>query len=209
MPDLLQIDLAVGVVLIILATVIIVLRARRDRHSARPREVAELAGEETAQDQVPVVPGFSEGAAGPDPSLNGLDRAAYEPEPSLNRLDRAAYEPDPSLSGPDRAVYEPDPGAREPEPAAREPEPAAGEPDPGTNEAAGPQQAAPVQVSVITDAGPDAAAPAAEPDGPPGADGAVTSTGRVSSYYEGADQPVADYLAELGWAGEPGAAGPS
>ena len=206
MPDLLQIDLAVGVVLIILATVIIVLRARRDRHSARSREVAEPAGEDTAQDQVPVVPGFSEGAAGPDPSLNGLDRAAYEPDPSLSGPDRAVYEPDPGAREPEPAAREPEPAAREPEPGAREPEPAAGEPDPGTNEAAGPQQAAPVQVSVITDAGPGAAA---EPDGPPGADGAVTSTGRVSSYYQGADQPVADYLAELGWAGEPGAAGPS
>jgi len=64
-----------------------------------------------------------------------------------------------------------------------------------------------MQVSVVTDAGPGAAAPAAEPDGPPGADCAVTSEGRVFSYYEGADQPIADYLAELGWAREQGTRG--
>jgi len=217
-PDLLQIDLAVGVVLIILATVLIVLRARRERRgrpSARPREVAELAREETVLGPVPVVPGFSEGATGPDPSLNGLDRAADDTDPDLYGPDRAGYEADPSRNGPDDAGYEPDPSrngpdraAYEPEPAAREPEPAAYEPDPGTNHPAGPQQAVLRRVSVVADAGPGAAAPAAEPDGPPAADGAVTSSGRVSSYYEGADQPVADYLAELGWAGEPGAAGP-
>jgi hypothetical protein len=31
----------------------------------------------------------------------------------------------------------------------------------------------------------------------------VGSSGRVSSYYEGADQPMSDYLAELGWDEEP------
>jgi hypothetical protein len=31
----------------------------------------------------------------------------------------------------------------------------------------------------------------------------VASSGQVYSYYEGADQPMADYLAELGWDEEP------
>ncbi len=56
-------------------------------------------------------------------------------------------------------------------------------------------------------------APAAEPDGqraspaePDGqaAAGAITSSQRIGSYYDEADQPIADYLAAHGWTEEPG-----
>jgi hypothetical protein len=205
--DLLVIDLALIGVMIMVAAVIIMRRGRRPRKSARPGEVAGLAGEETVLAPMPVVPGFSAGAAGPDPSLNGLHRAAYEPAP-------AAYEPDPGAREPDPGAREPDPGAREPDPGARAsagPEQEASsqvsvvaDAEPGARESAGLKQEASSQVSDVADARPGPHAAVAELNGRPGPDGAVTSSGRVYSYYEGADQPMVDYLAEQGWDEEPG-----
>jgi hypothetical protein len=208
---LLQIDLVLGIVAIIVAAVIIVRRGRRTRPPARSGEVAGLADGETAQGETPVVPGFSDGAAGPDFSRNGLHRAAYEPEPAARRSGPTTHEPG-------RATHLPGPAAREPGPGAREP---AGpeqeassqvsvitDAEPGAREPAGPEQEASSQVSDVAATEPGPNTPAAEPDGQPGADGTATSSGRVYNYYEGADQPIADYLTEVGWAEEPGAAGP-
>ena len=206
MSGLLVIDLALVGVMIMVAAVIIVRRGRRLRTSAPPREVAGLVGEKTVLAPMPVVPGFSDGAAGPDPSLNGLHRAAYEPDPE-------AYEPDPEAYEPGLGAREPDPAAREPGPGAREssgPEQEASsqvsgvaDAEPGAREPAGLKQEASSQVSDVAGAGPGPHAAVAELNGRPAPDGAVASSGQVYSYYEGADQPMADYLAELGWDEEP------
>jgi hypothetical protein len=44
----------------------------------------------------------------------------------------------------------------------------------------------------------------AEPDEQQAAAGAVTSSERIASYYDEADQPMSDYLAARGWTEEPG-----
>jgi hypothetical protein len=209
-PDLLLIDLVVGAVLIMLAAVIIVRRGRSPGPSPRPGEVAGLDGEETVHAQMPVVPGFSGGAAGPDPSLNGLHRAAHEPdpgarEPGLGARESAGPERDasPQVSG----AADAGPGAREPAGPEREASSqvsGAADAGPGGRKPAGPEREASSQVGGAAGAGPGSRAPVAELNGRPGPGGVVTSSGRVSSYYEGADQPIADYLAELGWDEEPG-----
>jgi len=178
-PHLLLIDATLGAVAIMLAAWIVLRRWWSDRRSQRQGEVAWLAGEGTAPGEMTVVPGLSEGEADPDPGARepaGFDRAP----PQVSDVDGA------------------DSGADEPEPGADEPEPGADEPEPGADEPPRPQQP-PAQ---LNGAGPGAHAPAAKPGGPPGTDGTVTSRGRVSSYYEGADQQMADYLAELGWSEE-------
>jgi hypothetical protein len=185
-PDLLLIDLVVGAVLIMVAAVIIVRRGRGPGPSPRPGEVAGLDGEETVHVQMPVVPGFSGGAAGPDPSLNGLHRAAHEPDPGAREPGLGAHE----SAGPEQEASSQVNGAAGAGPGGRKP--------------AGPEREASSQVSGAAGAGPGSRAPVAELNGRPGPDGVVTSSGRVSSYYEGADQPIADYLAELGWDEEPG-----
>jgi hypothetical protein len=59
-----------------------------------------------------------------------------------------------------------------------------------------PERAAQEQVSGV--AGP-------EPDGQRSVTGAVTGRDRIASYYDEADRPMADYLAQQGWTEEPGA----
>ena len=208
-PDLLQIDLAIGIVLILIATVIIVGRGRGPGRSRRRGEVADLDDEGTAQAQMTVVPGFSDGAAGPGPSLNGLHRAAYEPDPGARDPDPGAREPagpGPEASSQASEAAGAGPGAEEPAGPEHEVSPQVSGParaESRAQEPAGPEQEASSQVSGAADAGPGSHAPVAELNGRPGPDGVVSDSGRVSSYYEGADQPVADYLAELGWDEEP------
>ena len=178
-PHLLLIDATLGAVAIMLAAWIVVRRWWSDRLAQRPGEVAGLAREETAPAEATVVPGLSESEADPDPGAReaaGLDQAP----PQVSEVADA-----------DSGVDDPQLGADEPEAGADEPEPDAHEP-------ARPEQAP----AHLNGAGPGAHAPAAKPGGPPGTDGTVTSRGRVSSYYEGADQQMADYLAELGWSEE-------
>ena len=171
-PHLLLIDATLGAVAIMLAAWIVVRRWWSDRLAQRPGEVAGLASEETAPAEATVVPGLSESEADPDP---GAREAAG--------LDQAPPQVS-EVADADSGVDDPQLGADEPEPDAHEP--------------ARPEQAP----AHLNGAGPGAHAPAAKPGGPPGTDGTVTSRGRVSSYYEGADQQMADYLAELGWSEE-------
>jgi hypothetical protein len=191
-PHLLLIDATLGAVAIMVAAWIVVRSARRDRLSQRHGEVAGLAGEGAALGEMTVVPGLSEAGMDPDPGVP-------EPDPGVPELD-----PD---------VQATDPGAREPAGLEQAPsqvsvvagaDPAEDDPDPGVPEPARPEQA-PAQLNGVAGAGPGAHAPAAEPGGQPGAAGTVNSSGRLYSYYDGADQPVADYLAELGWSEESGA----
>ena len=192
-PHLLLIDATLGAVAIMLAAWIVVRRWWSDRLAQRPGEVAGLASEETAPAEATVVPGLSESEADPDPGAReaaGLDQAP----PQVSEVADA----DSGVDDPQLGADEPEAGADEPEPDAHEPEAGADEPEPDAHEPARPEQAP----AHLNGAGPGAHAPAAEPGGQPGADGDGASRGRVSSYYEGADQQMADYLAELGWSEE-------
>lgn len=62
-----------------------------------------------------------------------------------------------------------------------------------------PEQAAPAQLSNVATAEPEPDRPGADPDEQEAAAGAVTISERIAGYYDEADQPVADYLAALGW----------
>jgi hypothetical protein len=205
-PHLLLIDATLGAVAIMLAVWIVARSARRDRHSQRYGEVAGLAGEGTALGEMTVVPGLSEAGMDPDPGAGGPDPGARGPDPDVP-------EPDPGVPEPDPDLQATDPGGREPAGLEQAPppvsvvadaDPAENDPDPGAPEPARPEQA-PAQLNGTAGAGPGAHAPAAERGGQPGADGNVNDSGQVGSYYDGADQPVADYLAELGWSEESGA----
>lgn len=197
-PHLLLIDATLGAVAIMLAVWIVVRSARRDRRARGYGEVAGLAEEGTALGEMTVVPGLSEAGMEPDPGARGPDPDVPEPDPGVP-------EPDPDLQATDpglRALA----GLEQAPPQASQvagADPAEDDPEPGAPEPARPEQA-PAQLNGAAGAGPGAHAPAAEPGGQPGADSTVPK-GRVSSYYEGADQEVADYLAELGWSEESGA----
>ncbi len=105
-------------------------------------------------------------------------------------------------------AVEPDSGAHQPaEPEPAEPEPTASEQ--AEPEQAEPEQAEPSQVSEVTapEPGPDDSA--AEPAGHQDGAEAIAGNGQIGSYYEGADQPIADYLAERGWPEEPGTHDPA
>jgi hypothetical protein len=188
-PHLLLIDATLGAVAIMVATWIVVWRWWRDRLPYRHKEVAGLPSEETAPGEMTVVPGFNEGAADAGPAARGPDPGGPELDHDLQAADPGVPEPagleqpPPQVSG----VADAGSGADDPEPGAHGP--------------ARPQQA-PAQLNGAAVAGPGAHEPAAEPGGQPAADGTVTSRGRVSSYYKGADQQMADYLAELGWSEE-------
>jgi hypothetical protein len=221
-PHLLLIDATLGAVAIMVAAWIVVRSARRDRLSQRHGEVAGLAGEGTALGEMTVVPGLSEAGMDPDPGVPEPDPGVPELDPDVQATDPGAREPAGLEQAPSQVsgVAEPDPDVQATDPGAREPagleqapsqvsvvagaDPAEDDPDPGVPEPARPEQA-PAQLNGVAGAGPGAHAPAAEPGGQPGAAGTVNSSGRLYSYYDGADQPVADYLAELGWSEESGA----
>jgi hypothetical protein len=69
---------------------------------------------------------------------------------------------------------------------------------------AGPPQAEQSRVSGLTGPEPGSGRPGSEPDGQQEAASAVIWSERISSYYDEADQPMADYLAALGWPREAG-----
>ena len=216
MPHLLVIDVTLGAVAILVATWIVLRSGRSAGPSKRHAEVAELTSEgsdlgETSEGSdlgETVVPGFneSEDALDPDPDARGPYPGAREPDPSV-------HEPDSDLDATDPDIFAPGPSVREPAGLEQVPPQVSGVADadsgaddrePVAHEPTRPEQA-PSLGNGVAGAGPGAHAPAAEPDGQPAADGTVTSSGRVYSYYDGADQPMADYLAELGWSEESGA----
>lgn len=77
------------------------------------------------------------------------------------------------------------------------------EPGLGAPVPAEPQQAAQSQLSEVSGPEPGPDGSGAEPDGQQAAAGAVTMSDRIGRYYEEADRPMANYLAALGWTGEP------
>jgi hypothetical protein len=78
------------------------------------------------------------------------------------------------------------------------------EPDRGTPAPEEPEQAVESQVSQAGSPQPGPHEPAADPDGQQAAAGAATSAERITSHYDEADQPMAGYLAALGWTQERG-----
>lgn len=66
------------------------------------------------------------------------------------------------------------------------------------------EQAAESQVIGVVNLEPGPDGPGSEPDGQHAAAGAVTSNEQIASYYDEADRRMSDYLAALGWTGQPG-----
>jgi hypothetical protein len=189
MPELLLLDVALCVLLVMLAGCVMMVRRRRRRNQAAARAgegqgtAAELTGNGMVRRETAVVPGFGEYPAEPD--LDGS--APAEPEHAArSQVSRATGPPpDPdgpraerngARAGPDGARARPD-GPRAERNGAR----------------AGPDGAR---------AGPDT--PGAAPNGQPAAAGAATASDPIGSYYDEADRAMSDYLAALGWTEEPG-----
>ncbi len=186
--ELIVTDVAIFAFLIMIAAVIVVSRGRRGSgRRSRPRgTAAEPASAGMDPRDTPITPGLREEAVEPD---SGAHQPA-EPEPA---------EPEPTAS------EQAEPEQAEPEQA----EPEQAEPEQAEPEQAEPEQAEPSQVSEVTapEPGPDDSA--AEPAGHQDGAEAIAGNGQIGSYYEGADQPIADYLAERGWPEEPGTHDPA
>jgi hypothetical protein len=224
--ELIVVDVAIFAFLIMIATVIVVSRGRRgNRRLSARREAAAAAGAGMDPRATPLTPGLRAEVVEPDPGgYQPAEPEQAEPEqaePEPPEPERA--EPEPERAVPERAELEPAESERaEPEQAGPEPpEPEQAGPEPPEPEQAGsngaaPDQAPPAQVSEAATAEPGlngSAAPpdgpAREPDGRQGGTGAVTGSGHIGSYYEGADRPIADYLAARGWPEEPGTHDPA
>ena len=221
MSELIVIDVAIFAFLIMIATVIVVTRGRRSsrRAAARREAAAEQAGA-GMDPREPITPGLR---TDPVPPGRGayepaeLEQAEVEqPEPEQAELERAEpARPEPERAEPERAELE----QTEPEQAERkEPEPEWAETEQLEPVRAGPEQPeperaepeqAPSQVSMVAVAEPGRNGSTPEPDGRQDGAGAVTGGGQIGTYYEGADRPIADYLAARGWPEEPGTHDPA
>lgn len=194
MGEVLLIDFATCAAVIVVAVVVMVMVRRRRSDQARAPDgrrrgpVAELAEEGASGRDVACVPGFShvtrEQNFGPDAPAAPEQAPVQAPESQVSGaadpdLDSAAHLDSGTLS----------PQLEEPQAAA-----AASSPDASTAGASPP------------DEGP---ANASTAGGSPADEG--TTGERIGAYYEGyydeADQPVAGYLAALGWPQEPGTPG--
>jgi hypothetical protein len=77
------------------------------------------------------------------------------------------------------------------------------QPDPGAHVPARPEQAAHLQARPATGPQPDPRGPGPQPNGQQATARAVTSSEQIASYYDQADEPMADYLTALGWTQQP------
>jgi len=191
MPELLLIDVVLCAVLITLAALIVVGHWRRSRAQSsldaeeRPGAAAELAGEETATGETAVLPGFSADTARPDP---GADAPA-EPEQAPQSAADAPAAPQPAADAP-----------AEPEQVSQ----------PAADVPAEPGQTVEPQVSAVTgpEPGANGQSPPSNgqglsPNGQPASADAVAESDPIGSFYDEADRAMSDYLAALGWTGEP------
>ncbi len=219
MSELIVIDLVIFALLIMIATVIVVSRGRRSsrRAPAPSGTVAEPAAAATYPRE-PITPGLR---PDPVPSDPGTHEPA-EPEPAgpeqaepAEAEQATAEQAEPEEAGPEQAepAEAEQATAEQVEPEEAGPEPAKAEhakPAPAEAEHAKPapaeaEHAKRAQASQVVTADPGANGSAAEPDRA----GPVTSNEPIGNYYEGADQPIADYLAERGWPHEPGTPDPA
>ena len=193
MSELLVIDVVIFAVLIMIAAVIVVSRGRpgSGRRSVPRGATAEPAGAGMDPRETPVTPGLRADAVAPDPGAH--ERA----EPELAEPEQ----PEPAQAGPEQA------GSEQAGSEQAEPEQAGSEQ--AEPERPEPQQAAPPQVSGVAAPVPSPNGSAAKPDGQQDGAGAVTSSGQIGSYYQGADRPIADYLSARGWPEEPGTHDPA
>jgi hypothetical protein len=202
MTHLLLIDVAACVALIMVAALVMVMRWRRRRPPrsmpGRPRRraVAENSGDGLAPGRAAVVPGFSRDGARPDPGAH----TPLEPE-------QAARAEHPAQTAPARHPQH----AAQPKQVAQVQHVAQTAParQPGRAAGAGqpPGAAPPQQVRDGRGAAhpqPSLNGPGAAPGEQPDTGGVIPDGERIGSYYDEADQPMSDYLAELGWTAEPG-----
>ena len=208
MSELIVIDVAIFAFLIMIATVIVVSRGRRSsrRASARRGTAADQAGARM-DPREPITPGLRTDPVPPGPGAYEPEQAEPEqaeleqPEPERAEPEQAELEqPEPEQAEPERAGLE-QAGLEQAEPEQAGPE----QPEP---ERAEPERAL-SQVSEVAVAEPGRNGSAPEPDGRQDGAGAVTGGRQIGSYYEGADRPIADYLAARGWPEEPGTHDPA
>lgn len=188
MGDVLLIDFATCAAVIVVAVVVMVMVRRRRSDQARALDgqrrgpVAELAEEATSERDVACVPGFSNATREQDP---GPDMPAAPEQAPVQA-------PESQVSG--AAVPDADSGAHL-------------DSDTVSAQLEEPQGA---NASTASADPADANLADASPAGPSTADERTTSE-RIGAYYEGyydeADQPVAGYLAALGWPEEQGTPG--
>jgi len=198
MLKLVMIDVAVCAALILVAFCAGMLRWRRRRMLALQRRTprgtaAGPAGRRAARRERHLVPGFSAdgGAQAPVAAVPAApDRRA---RPQGRRRWPAPYPAGRAAKGPASGWPAPGHAPREVshEPRPRRPLPNIGPGEPSTEP--GP-------------ADPRAADPGGEPDQQ--AAGPLTSSDKISSYYDEADQDMSDYLAERGWPKKPAKPGP-
>jgi hypothetical protein len=77
------------------------------------------------------------------------------------------------------------------------------QPDPGAHAPAQPEQAARSQAGPAAGPQPDPRGPGPQPNGQQATARAVTTSEQIASYYDQADEPMADYLTALGWTQQP------
>ena len=198
MLKLVLIDVAVAAALILVAFCAGMLRWRRRRERGllrrtRRGSAAGSAGGRAARRETPLVPGFSAdgGARGRVAAVSVAPDQRARPHtrrrrPAPDPAGRAAKGPASGWPAPGHAPRE---VSHEPRPRRPLPNIGPGEPSPEP----GP-------------ADPRPADPGDEPDQQ--AAGPLTSSEKISGYYDQADRDMSDYLAERGWPKDPGKPGP-
>lgn len=178
MLQLILIDVALCALLVAVAGCIMLVRRRRRRHQD-PMRAAERQG--TAFELA------GDGMAGHETAVvPGFGDGWAEPDPGANVPAEAKQAAEPRASGATGSALDPDgPPAERPAPRAEPQANGAADParDPG-----GPQI--------------EPGAPRAAPNGQPAAANATVGD-RIGSYYDEADRAMSDYLAAMGWTGEP------
>ena len=182
MREVLLIDVALWVVLIMAAALIITRRWRRSHSrmpARRPRgEAPERTGQKMSAPKAASVTGLGADIRAPD----GAAPRPARPPPAAPRQAIPMADPRPARpppAAPPQAIPMADPRPARPPPAAR----------PQATQLANPK-ARPRR-------------PGGQRDGRRAPTRAATPSERIASYYDQADQPIADYLAALGWTQQP------
>jgi hypothetical protein len=197
MPELLLIDVALCVLLVVLAGCVMMVRRRRRRDQAaaraeeRPGTAAEPTGNGMARRETAVVPGF-----GDDPAASDLDAGAPAKPEHAARSQVSGATPNPDGPRAERNEARPATDRARAGPDGPQPERDGARAGPDGPQAERNGTRAPDGAR----AGPDT--PGVAPNGQPAA--AATASDPIGSYYDKADRAMSDYLAALGWTEEPG-----